>query len=507
MKAKVVENSILIIPMAGKGSRFESAGYSTYKPFIKFNEKSMLDRVIEPFKEFQEIFIITTKKIFDKNDFFIKKLQSNIKFILIKAHKLGPAYSIFLAINELPKNKSIFISYCDVWWHSNQINFDNIALHEAAIFTHKGFHPHLIKDNFSAFCKSSTNDSTKLAQIKEKGSFTNNWMNESLSIGVFFVREPEIFYDSICKFINNNKKIAGEFYPSVIFNDLINYGLNVQLIEVDTFAHVGLPSHLKDLEFWSNIINNDKRDYFPMLEDTFQHCMLIGGSGTRMKKISETPKHFLPVKGVKMFEFIARKFKTKMTKIVASPDFNFKESNDVPFLDIKLMKSYTNSHLETLTYATFELVPNKPILFSSCDCFGDLNISKMNLLINKYNPDSIVFSFEPSLLNSKNIGQHTKINFKNQRLIDIDIKSKNDIYTHGLAGFFWFKNKELIHDELKTIEHDNESELLIDHLIKSMIRNKRKIFCMPIDPYIHLGTPDEYNEFLYWNGRGKILIS
>jgi len=245
----------------------------------------------------------------------------------------------------------------------------------------------------------------------------------------------------------------------------------------------------------------------PINDDTLQHCMLIGGSGTRMKKMSEIPKYLLPVKGHRMFEYVARKFNTKITKIVASPDFNSKRSSDEPFLDIKLMKSYTNSHLETLMCATAFLEPNKAILFSSCDCFGDLIFSKLKSLSVKHNPDAIVFSFKPSLLHSKNIGQHTKINFKNQQLIDIDIKSKNESYSHGLAGFFWFKNKELIHDQLKKIKHNNESELLVDHLIKSMVQNRKKVFCMPIDPYIHLGTPDEYNEYLYWNNRGKVLVS
>ena len=37
----------ILIPMAGRGSRFEEQGYTDKKPFIDVNGKPMIQRVIE----------------------------------------------------------------------------------------------------------------------------------------------------------------------------------------------------------------------------------------------------------------------------------------------------------------------------------------------------------------------------------------------------------------------------------------------------------------------------
>ena len=37
-------------------------------------------------------------------------------------------------------------------------------------------------------------------------------------------------------------------------------------------------------------------------------------------------------------------------------------------------------------------------------------------------------------------------------------------------------------------------------------KSKKKVICIQIKSYIHLGTPNEYYEYKYWNGRGKNLI-
>lgn len=500
-----IKNSILIIPMVGEGVRFKSAGYDIYKPFIKVNECSMLDGVIKPFKDFDEIYLITTKEIVSKNEFYFRSLPHNIHTIFIPSHKLGPAYSIYIAKNQLPKNKSIFISYCDVWWHSFKIDLKSISSNDAAIFIHRGFHPHLIKDNFSAFCKSDIKDQFKLLEIKEKGSFTDDWMNEPISIGVFFVQDSEIFYNSISKFIDEEKKVAGEFYPSVIFNELLSNGLNVRLIEVESFTHIGLPSQLRDIEFWSNIINSKEQNDLIISEDNFQHCMLIGGSGSRMKKISQIPKHLLPINDKPMFIYVASKFRTLQTTIVAAPDFDVQLDNSL--YKIKILETPTSSHLETLTVATEILDSNKPILFTSCDCFGNLDRKKLCELIEDFDPDVIIFSFEPSLLHLKNQKQHTSIDVIGSVVLDVDVKSKEKNYSNGMAGFFWFKSKEIIQENLKKIQCDGKNELFVDHLIQMMVKCEKKVFCMPIDPYIHLGTPDEYNEYLYWYSRGKPLLN
>ena len=91
----------------------------------------------------------------------------------------------------------------------------------------------------------------KLKRIKEKESFTSNWMEEPLSIGLFYVNDFEKLRFPLYEMIRTNKKVANEFYPSILFNYFIDEGIEVELIPVDSFVHYGAPLQYEDINSWA----------------------------------------------------------------------------------------------------------------------------------------------------------------------------------------------------------------------------------------------------------------
>ena len=490
--------------MAGEGSRFKAEGFERYKPFLRLAGKSMIEGVIEPFEALSEVFILTSDTILKRNQKSFDNLLDRVKVIIIPEHKLGPAYSIFLARNSLPRNRAYAIAYCDVWWSPKDFNISKLLNYDAAIFVHRGFHPHLIADNFSAFCSEKIQNNGSLLEIREKGSFTDDWMNEPVSVGVFFIRDSELLFNSIEKMVVSNDRVAGEFYPSIIFNELIKLGVDVKLIDVDAYIHIGVPSQFRDVQFWSDVVNEDGSKAPTNIQI---NCMLVGGSGSRMKGVSEAPKHLLPVEGIAMLDYVAKKFNCHKNMVIGGPNFISTPMQNMT-CEVVTLQNKTNSHLETLI-KSIEYLPNdESILFTSCDCYGEIDWTVFNKLVQDLNSDCATFSFEKSLLHKKNKLQHTTIKNNNNLVVDVDIKSKNKSYSSGLAGFFWFKNTSVIRDLLKSIHLlDVQEELLVDHLILLMTKSDNKPACYQLKSYIHLGTPDEYNEFKYWHGRGSKLIS
>ena len=63
----------IVVPMAGRGSRFREAGYTDTKPFIDVNGKPMVYRVIEnlniEFDKNYKFILICLQEDFDKYDF------------------------------------------------------------------------------------------------------------------------------------------------------------------------------------------------------------------------------------------------------------------------------------------------------------------------------------------------------------------------------------------------------------------------------------------------------
>jgi NDP-sugar pyrophosphorylase family protein len=488
--------------MAGQGSRFKEAGYDIYKPFLNIGNKKMIDGVLDPFESLDEIFIITTKKIEENNSENLSKLPSKVKILYIEDHKLGPAYSIYLAIDQLPKDREYFITYCDVWW-SPKLNLELDQNIDAAIYVHRGFHPHLINDNFSAFCKETISGGV-LVEIKEKGSFTKEWMKEPVSIGVFFIKHSQNLFAAIKELVEGEKRAAGEFYPSLLFNILLDKGLTVNLVDVEAYAHIGVPLQMKDVEFWSNLSSNElnktTNQKLPWL-----NCMLMGGAGSRMKEISSLPKYMLPVNSDPMYIRVANKFNCKNTIIITPPDYN--DSNNSNGYEIKKLKNFTKSHYETFLNSIEFVQDDVNILFSSCDCFASINSQKINQIQEATNAECIVFSFEPTLLHSKLMYSHTSIKIENGYVNDVDIKSKNKNYFNKLAGFFWFKNKQVVEKAIENINLSGyKGELLIDHLISELTKSGLQPAVYHLDDYIHLGTPSEYLEYKYWMERGASIF-
>ena len=497
-------NNALIITMAGEGSRFVSQGYDKYKPFLELCGQTMLDGALYPFTDFEHIFIITTQKIINSNLVEFKKIDAKIKIIIVEEHKLGPAYSIYLAIENLPKELSYFITYCDVWCFGPAVHFDFFENIESAVFVHRGFHPHLVNDNFSAFCKEDEKRPGFLKEIKEKGSFTNDWMNEPLSIGVFYVRDSDTLFNAIIKIVEDNKKAAGEFYPSLIFNNLIEDKIDVSLIDVKSFTHIGLPTQYEDVKHWHNVAKKLK-DNQSTEKYNLTNCMLAGGTGTRMTSVSDTPKHLLMVNNQPMINLVIDSLNCTNNIIIGAPKIDLPDSL-VKNCIVQELEYQTSSHLETMSKAITYIEDDKPILFSSCDCFSWLNWEKFEGMVNEYDPDIIIFEFDLSLLNSKLGGQHSTIHSKDSVVIDVDDKGREHEYEKGFAGFFWFKNKSLINTLFEKQEIIDENELIVDDLIKFACTHDYNVMSYNLDHYIHLGTPEEFREFNYWIDRACEML-
>jgi len=503
-----MNKSIAIITMAGEGKRFKEAGYFTYKPFLRINDKTLLDGVIKHYLDLDAIYIITTEKILKRNSEEFYKLPKKCSLITINEHKNGPAYSIFLAKGKLPENAHAFLAYCDVWWDHRDLLIHEIAKNSnPAILVHSGFHPHLVEDNFSAFCKPDKQNRSQLFEIREKASFTDNWMEEQVSIGVFFFPKVKLLMKYVERLIKNKNLAAGEYYPSLIFNYLLEDNHKVDLIEVESYAHVGVPAQYEDIVSWANYQAKKNNFSAPEVYET-EYCMLLGGSGSRMRSVEKLPKHLMRISDKSMYEIVIEMFGLKKISVV---------TYDKTFLP-KIVNSYveripltmnSNSHLETLLFASNNFKTDKSIFFLSCDCFGIFDYDYFNKLIFSENPpDGVIFSAKKTLLQTKLKGQHTIIKGDDVgSLKGIDIKGRDNLIGDIMAGFFWFKSIDIILDMTYLVENVENEELLVDHVIKALFMNKKRIMVVPLDFYIHLGTPNEFKEYIFWNNKGTKLIN
>lgn len=481
----------IVIPMAGTGQRFQDAGYTTSKALIPILDKPMVQYTLDAFPEYVARHLIITKTTFndDQLEFFRTTLKCNL--IFIDPHKLGPAYSFHMAASSLPLEESIFVSYCDIFW---TWNFDAVIANldrDGIIYTHQNFHPHLVNNNFSAFCRHQNEDKNLLAEIKEKQSFTDQWMEEPLSIGVFYARRGHDLADAIENLIAQDNRTANEFFPSVAFNKFVTDGKSVGLQNVDFFIHWGLPEQLNDFLRWKNIYDAAKTKSSNRLD---KNIVCMAGLGSRMKEISDTPKPFLNIRGQAMYDYVASQFSSHSTELITSPEIT-KLLSDSIYPSITLPYQ-TPDQLTTLKEAASYLSKEKNFFLSSCDSYGCFNEQDFIEFLNKKTPEAVIFTFSPSLMQTKLAQHHTHVSVSGDYVTEIHIKSKSSSDDLGLGGFFWIRDGNYF-NELDNISIDNQ-ELCADHAFKEFIKQGRKVLHYQVDYYIHLGTPEEYLEYQFW---------
>ena len=495
--------------MCGVGKRFTDAGFKNHKSMIEVDGKNMLERVINKFDNIN-IYLITTNKIesqLSRNSKW-KELCKKINIIFIDDHKLGPAYSIYKAFDFIPKKIETYISYCDITWEWSKQSFVEDQT-EAAIFCHYGFHPHLVNNNFSAFCKPEKNNLRKLNEIKEKESFTNDWMSEPLSIGLFYIDDFEKLKLPLNNMISKDEKVANEFFPSILFNYIKEQGTDVDLISVDSFVHYGTVKHLKDINSWVSYFKKYRsKKVYDDKSKKYSASIMISGSGSRMKSISQVPKYLLKAGEFRLIDHVINNLPINKNKlsIICNKDQDFKDiSKEIEYFQISKTKSQFDSLLASESF----LKEKNNFFLCSCDCFGLFNLKEFDSLVNSNYADIIIFGFEPSLIQEQLKASYSSFTFDKNKVKDIYVKEIPNQNFLGLAGFFWFKNGIILSNALKDYANDIKTlnrEIIIDDIIKLLSNKKTKILFIKIHKYIHLGTPEEFSEYNYWNSRISSLI-
>ena len=493
----------LLIPMAGQGKRFREAGYDTYKPFLEIFGKPMIQYVLDAFPESVVKHIVTDRSLLTNAQLAYLTDQANVVVHFIAPHTLGPAYSILQAQDALPLDEAFFVAYCDIFWTWDYSEVQRLLHHDGVVFTRRQFHPHLIGNNYSAFCRTVDGNPGALAEIREKGSFTENWMSEPLSVGTFYVRDGRAMMQAIATVVESDRRVSGEFFPSVIFNDLIAAGNEIVLHDVDFFVHWGVPSQLEDLRSWVEVCRRIDGVQAPR---EAENVCCMGGAGARMRDMSTVPKAMMPMPdGTPMFEYVATRFACRRTRYVVNQDMHAQlRSRGLPPEQLVDIGAPTTSQLATLMQASALLTGQQDFYLTSCDAFGFWKSDDFRVYLERVRPAAVIFTFEPSLLQQNLGGSHTYVDVDDDLVTAVHIKNKPHDAAAGLAGFFCFRDGAPFAD-LAAIPDDPGRELCADHVLKQLVETGQRVGAYALDAYVHLGSPDELKEFAFWSGYHQVF--
>ena len=229
----------IVIPMAGRGSRFANVGYEMPKPLIDVHGKPMIERVIDnlaPDCNHRFIFIVLEEHINDYGvDQILKSKTHNCEILPINSVTEGAACTVLLA-KEFIDNNPLMIANSDQWVNydiNKYINYNSI--YNGMIMTMYADDP---KWSFIGI------DNDLVTEVVEKKVISNE-----ATVGIYNFSRGTDFIDAAEKMIAKDLRVNGEFYVAPVYNEMIEIGMRIGFQNIDsdtdkTMFGLGTPEDL-----------------------------------------------------------------------------------------------------------------------------------------------------------------------------------------------------------------------------------------------------------------------
>jgi len=229
----------VIIPMAGRGKRFEDAGYSFPKPLIDVNGKPMIQIVIENLNfSGKHIFICQEEHI---KKYAIKDLLNLLKlnFELITINKItrGAAETVLLAKDLINNDEELIIANSDQWidWNNQHfLSFMHNKEADGGIVTFISTHPKW------SYVRVSEKDSL-VEEVAEKRPISN-----IATVGIYYYKHGKDFVKAAEQMIKKEICTNNEFYVAPAFNEMIQSGKKIYIYPIAEMKGLGTPEDLRE---------------------------------------------------------------------------------------------------------------------------------------------------------------------------------------------------------------------------------------------------------------------
>ena len=506
-------NAQLVIPMAGKSKRFYDSGYNSPKSLIEILGDHILSHILKNFNFISDVLIIVS--VDDLKRYSLDKLDyvadNRIKVVGIENHTKGPSYSILMAESYIKQELPVLVHYCDVFANWNvEETLSTLQLSDAIFLSFKGFHPSRVNGTTYAYAKLQPGQQSRIEDIREKISFTEDFEKEDASTGIYGFKSGELLLHAIEIQLNEANQVNGEFYTSLTLGTLVRNGFEVLVQEVDVFHAWGTPTDLQDFIYYSKCITSltavsSKRTAVV----NHNAVILAAGKSLRLKIKSGQPKQLKQITNdLKLMDY-ARYLVSdvSLVHLVARAEVypvNYWKLNEK---NLKLLPYGTESQLDTVMVAQNIIATSiEPITFLASDniVIFDTGIN-LDELANQC--DVLVWTSENYPFAKKDPDKYSWVRINDDGGVEKSIrKSRPPNFNEWrlVIGNFTFRTNEILNTLIDYVSNNFESynfELMLDDLISVAKNFNFVIKIVEVSQFITLGTKSEENIFDYYQSQ------
>ncbi len=232
----------IVVPMAGRGSRFADAGYTVPKPLIPVYGRPMTEVVINnlrPSGAHRFIFLCLKEHIECYGiDQKLREWSPGCMVLTVDQVTEGAACTVLLAQHLIDNDQPLMIANCDQWVDVHMDDYlaemDRNGV-DGLIMTMWADHPKWSYVRFDA--------RGEPCEVVEKQVVSNE-----ATVGIYNYRRGADFVAAAQSMINKGLRVNGEFYVAPAYNEMLARGLRFTVFnigaELNGMYGLGIPSDL-----------------------------------------------------------------------------------------------------------------------------------------------------------------------------------------------------------------------------------------------------------------------
>lgn len=232
----------IVIPMAGRGSRFANAGYCLPKPLIPIHGHAMIEYVIKNLssKRQQRFLFLCLKEHLEQYDLknTLEHLAPSCIVIPVDQVTEGAACTVLLAKDYINNSEPLMIANSDQYVEIKMDNFLDMAEtdRDGFIMTMTADDP---KWSFIGY-----NQEKLVTEVREK-----EVISDEATVGIYYYRSGSEFVRYAEQMIDKEIRVNGEFYVAPVYNEMISDDRQVGFWNIGSAMHgLGTPEDLAIFE-------------------------------------------------------------------------------------------------------------------------------------------------------------------------------------------------------------------------------------------------------------------
>jgi beta-phosphoglucomutase-like phosphatase (HAD superfamily)/dTDP-glucose pyrophosphorylase len=226
----------VLIPMAGAGSRFATAGYTFPKPLIEVRGKPMIQVVVDNLNIEANYIFLVQKDHYEKYNlkYLLNLIAPNCKIVQVDGVTEGAACTTLLAKEFIDNDAPLVMANSDqfVEWNSNECMYaftaDSI---DGGIITFEATHP--------KWSYAKLGENGFVSEVAEKRPISN-----LATVGIYYWAHGSDYVKYAEQMIEKNIRTNNEFYVAPVFNEAIGDGKKIRCKNIDKMWGIGTPEDL-----------------------------------------------------------------------------------------------------------------------------------------------------------------------------------------------------------------------------------------------------------------------